>query len=55
MAWDVLGLKDDALGCTLPGHIIFLVRNGIYIIENLKLDELAVGAAVTHSRSLRAR
>ena len=41
MAWDVLGLKDDSLGCTLPGHIIFLVRNGIYIIENLKLGELA--------------
>ena len=41
MAWDVLGLKDDALGCTLPGHIIFLVRNGTYIIENLKLAELA--------------
>jgi kynurenine formamidase len=42
MAWDVLGLKDDALGCTLPGHVIFLVRNGTYIIENLRLGELAV-------------
>jgi kynurenine formamidase len=41
MAWDVLGLKDDALGCTLPGHIIFLARAGVYIIENLKLGELA--------------
>ncbi len=41
MAWDVLGLKDEGLGCTLPGHIIFLVRNGVYIIENLKLGELA--------------
>jgi kynurenine formamidase len=41
MAWDVLGLKDEGLGCTLPGHIIFLVRSGIYIIENLKLGELA--------------
>ncbi len=41
MAWDVLGLKDEALGCTLPGHIIFLVRSGVYIIENLKLGELA--------------
>ena len=45
MAWDVLGLKDDALGCTLPGHIIFLVRNGVYIIENLKLGELAAAGA----------
>lgn len=41
MAWDVLGLKDEAMGCTLPGHIIFLVRNGVYIVENLKLGELA--------------
>jgi kynurenine formamidase len=41
MAWDVIGLKDEALGCTLPGHIIFLVRNGVYIIENLKLGALA--------------
>jgi kynurenine formamidase len=41
MAWDVLGLMDEALGCTLPAHILFLVRNGIYIIENLKLTELA--------------
>ena len=41
MAWDVIGLKDDALGCTLPGHIIMLARSGIYILENLKLEELA--------------
>jgi len=41
MAWDIIGLKDEALGCTLPGHIIFLVRSGVYIIENLKLGELA--------------
>jgi kynurenine formamidase len=40
-AWDVPGLKDPELGCTLPGHLILLVRYGIYIIENLKLDELA--------------
>ncbi len=39
-AWDVPGLKDPELGCTLPGHLILLVRYGIYIIENLKLDEL---------------
>ncbi len=43
MAWDVIGLKDDGLGCTLPGHIIFLVRNGVFIIENLKLGGLAAG------------
>lgn len=45
MAWDVVGLKDKSLGCTLPGHIIFLVRNGTYIIENLKLGELATELA----------
>jgi kynurenine formamidase len=45
MAFDVLGLKDEALGCTLPGHIIFLVRSGVYIIENLKLGELATAGA----------
>ena len=41
MAWDVPGLKDPELGCMLPGHLILLARNGIYIIENLALDDLA--------------
>ncbi len=40
-AWDVPGLKDPELGCTLPGHLILLARRGIYIIENLNLEELA--------------
>ena len=40
-AWDVPGMKDPDLGCMLPGHLILLARRGIYIIENLKLDELA--------------
>jgi kynurenine formamidase len=26
----------------LPGHLILLARNGVYIIENLQLEELAV-------------
>lgn len=39
-AWDVPGLKDPELG-TLPGHLILLARRGIYIIENLNLEELA--------------
>jgi kynurenine formamidase len=26
---------------SLPGHQIFLVVNGVHIVENLKLDELA--------------
>ncbi|MDQ3638826.1 MAG: cyclase family protein [Actinomycetota bacterium] len=39
--WDVPGLKDPELGCMLPGHLILLARRGIYIIENLNLEELA--------------
>ena len=41
MAWDVIGRHDDAYGCELPGHLVLLARHGIYIIENLALDELA--------------
>lgn len=40
-AWDELGVVDSNLKVTLPGHVIMLVRNGIYIIENLFLEELA--------------
>jgi kynurenine formamidase len=41
MAWDVIGLRDPGLGCIMPGHLILLARRGIYIIENLVLEELA--------------
>ncbi|HET7480275.1 MAG TPA: cyclase family protein [Rubrobacteraceae bacterium] len=41
MAWDAPGVKDPELGCLLPGHLILLVRHGIYIVENLVLEELA--------------
>ncbi len=41
MAWDEVGVVDPDLQVTLPGHLIMLVRNGIYIIENLFLEELA--------------
>lgn len=41
MAWDVIGLWDDQEGCSLPGHLVLLARRGIYIIENLALEELA--------------
>lgn len=47
MAWDVIGLRDPKLGLQLPGHLILLARHGIYIIENLQLEELA---AAGHSR-----
>ena len=41
VAWDEVGLVDPQLDVTLPAHLIFLVRHGIYIIENLFLEELA--------------
>lgn len=41
MAWDVIGFRDPELGCQLGGHLILLVRHGIYIVENLDLEELA--------------
>jgi kynurenine formamidase len=41
MAWDVIGLWDDVEGCQLPGHLVLLGRRGIYIIENLALEEIA--------------
>ena len=41
MAWDEMEGVDPQLKVTLPGHVILLVRSGIYIIENLFLEELA--------------
>lgn len=41
MAWDEMGVVDPQLNVTLPGHVILLVRSGIYIIENLFLEALA--------------
>jgi kynurenine formamidase len=41
VAWDVSGEVDSELKVTLPGHIILLVRHGIYILENLFLEDLA--------------
>ncbi len=41
MAWDEVGVVDPDLKVTLPGHVILLVRSGIYILENLFLEELA--------------
>ena len=41
MAWDVPGLRDPELGCMMPGHLVLLARRGVYIIENLALEELA--------------
>lgn len=41
MAWDWIGGPDPDLGIALPGHVILLVRSGVYIVENLFLEDLA--------------
>jgi kynurenine formamidase len=41
VAWDEVGVVDPDLKVSLPGHLILLVHHGIYIIENLNLEELA--------------
>lgn len=42
MAWDPLnGERDPETGTTLFAHVHLLVRNGIYIIENLQLEQLS--------------
>jgi kynurenine formamidase len=48
MAWDVIGLPDPELG-RLPGHLLLLVRHGIYIIENLYLEDLSAAAVARFS------
>lgn len=40
VAWDLPGHVDPDLG-SLPGHVVLIVRNGIYIIENALLEDLA--------------
>ncbi|MBI4673888.1 MAG: cyclase family protein [Chloroflexi bacterium] len=41
LAWDAPGVRDETTGATLFGHLELLARNGIYIFENLNLEELA--------------
>ncbi len=41
MAWDVPGERDPDTGATLFAHVHLLAQKGIYIIENLDLEELA--------------
>lgn len=38
VAWDLPDEVDPDLGENLPGHILLLVRSGIYILENLNLE-----------------
>ena len=41
MAWDVPDERDPETGATLFAHVHLLTQKGIYIIENLNLEDLA--------------
>ena len=41
MAWDVPGERDPDTGATLFAHVYLLAKKGVYIMENLNLEELA--------------
>ncbi len=41
MAWDVPDVRDPETGATLFAHIYLLPQKGIYILENLNMEELA--------------
>jgi kynurenine formamidase len=41
MAWDHASDKDPDTGVLLPGHSILLVQSGVYIMENVFLEDLA--------------
>ncbi len=41
MAWDVPDERDPESGATLFAHVHLLTQKGIYIIENLNLEEFA--------------
>jgi kynurenine formamidase len=40
MSWDLPGYVDEELHHSLPCHTVLLVRAGIYLFENLNLEEL---------------
>lgn len=44
VVWDSLDRWDDVTDSILPGHVILLVRAGIPIVENLRLERLAQAA-----------
>jgi kynurenine formamidase len=41
MTWDVPGERDPETGSTLFGHVYLLPQKGVYILENVNLEELA--------------
>jgi kynurenine formamidase len=46
ICWDLVESWNEDLGCN-PGHLLLLVRSGIYIMENLNLIELAASGHST--------
>ncbi len=54
MAWDVPDERDPDTGATLFAHVHPLTRKGIFIIENLNLEELrAIAATCSPSSASR--
>jgi kynurenine formamidase len=47
MSWDVPGERDPETGATLFGQLYLLTQKGVYIMENLNLEELARGRCYT--------
>ena len=41
MSWDVPEERDPETGATLFGHVYLLPQRGVYILENVNLEELA--------------
>ena len=41
IAWDAPEERDSETGATLVGHLYLIAQKGIYIMENLALEELA--------------
>lgn len=41
MAWDAPDDRDPETGATLFAHVYLLPQKGVYIIENLNLEDLA--------------
>ncbi|HLH85503.1 MAG TPA: cyclase family protein, partial [Thermoplasmataceae archaeon] len=41
LAWDVPEMRDPETNSMLPGHLYLLARKGIYIIENINLEDLS--------------
>ena len=41
MAWDAPDDRDPETGANLFGHVFLLPHKGVYIMENLNLEELA--------------